>query len=91
MLTKRAWLLLTLQLLYSFGWDIINYPCSHKTDLTPIGLPSEGAGKLFSYDDKVKDAVKEFGGKCLRQGYKKSIPRLTKCINQEGEYVKKIV
>lgn len=88
----------TKQLLESFGWDVLNHP-AHSPDQAPsdyhlfTSLKMHMGGKKFSTDEEVKGGVnkwaKEVAAEFFDQGIKKLIPRLTTCIERDGDYVEK--
>ena len=88
----------TKQLLESFGWDVLNHP-AYSPDLAPsdyhlfTSLKMHMGGKKFSTDEEVKVEVKnwakEVAAEFFDQGIKKLIPRLTTCIERDGDYVEK--
>ena len=88
----------TTHLLDSFGWDIIGHP-PYSPDLAPsdyhlfTSLKMFMSGKRFQSDEEVENAVKEWAkelaGEFFDTGIKNLIPRLTKCMDREGDYVEK--
>lgn len=88
----------TTQLLGSFSWDILDHP-PYSPDLAPsdyhlfTSLKMFMGGKRFQCDDEVENAVKEWAsclaGNFFDTGIKKLIPRLTTCLDREGDYVEK--
>jgi len=82
----------------SFGWDILNH-LEYFPDLAPLDfhlftfLKTYMGGTKFQTYVEVKQEVlkwtKEMAGELYEEGIKKLVPRLTKCIEWEGDYVEK--
>jgi len=76
----------------------LNHP-AYSPDLAPSDfhlftfLKTYMGGKKFQTDKEVKQKVlkwtKEMAGEFYEEGIKKLVPRLTKCIEREGDYVEK--
>lgn len=90
--------LATKALLDSFGWDVLNHP-PYSPDLAPsdyhlfTSLKAHMGGIKFSTDEQVQKEVLEWGkglaGEFFEKGIKKLVPRLTTCIERDGDYVEK--
>ena len=87
----------TIAHLDQFGWDIISHP-PYSPDLAPCDyhlfpkLKEHLAGRRFSNDDDVKVAVQRFNNtaaSCYDMGIQKLPLCLQKCIDRNGDYVKK--
>jgi hypothetical protein len=86
------------ELLQSFKWEVLAHP-PHSPDLAPSDyhlfskLKESLAGKIFSDDDEVQEAVmtwlREQVGDFYDAGIKKLVLRLAKCIATHGDYVEK--
>jgi hypothetical protein len=89
---------MTQELLQSLKWDVFAHP-SHSPDLAPSDyhliskLKETLAGKTFSDNDEVQDAVmtwlREQAGDFYNTEIRKLFPRLTKCIAIHSDYVEK--
>ncbi|KAG8237140.1 hypothetical protein J437_LFUL011188 [Ladona fulva] len=89
---------LALVLLDSFGWDVLNHP-SNSPDLVPsdynlfTSLMAHMGGIKFSINEQVQKEVLKWGkglaGEFFEGGIKKIVPRLTTCIEWDGDYVEK--
>jgi hypothetical protein len=87
----------TQELLSSYKWEVLAHP-PHSPDLWPndyhlfFKLKESLAGKTFSGDDEVQDAVmtsERASGRFVRRWNEKLVPRRTKYIPIHGNSVEK--
>ena len=90
--------LVTKALLTQFKWEVLDHP-PYSPGLAPSDfhlfryLKSHFGGKSFHDDDEIKDEVEMW----FRQqaatfydcGIQKLVPRLNRCLDNRGDYVKK--
>jgi hypothetical protein len=83
---------------FLFKWDILDHPL-YSPDLAAsdfrlfLHLKKHLAGKKFDDDDEVQEEVMTwFKGQAAdfyNSGIQKLVPRLSKCLDNTGDYVEK--